>query len=45
MKLRFHKIAPEGKSVIYPKDDDDSGQIIPLNIIVLPSQRKNKEEE
>jgi hypothetical protein len=44
MKLRFHKIAPEGKSVIYPKDDDDEGgHVIPLNIIVLPSQRKKNE--
>jgi hypothetical protein len=45
MKLRFHKIAPEGKSVIYPKEDDeDGGHVIPLNIIVLPSQRKKSEE-
>lgn len=41
MRLRFHKIAPEGKSVIYPKEEDeDGGYVIPLNIIVLPSQRK-----
>lgn len=44
MKLRFHKIAPEGKSVIYPKEDDEEGHVIPLNIIVLPSQRKKREE-
>jgi len=44
MKLRFHKIAPEGKSVIYPKEEDgEGGYVIPLNIIILPSQRKKSE--
>ncbi len=44
MKLRFHKIIPEGKSIIYPKEEEEEGKIIDLNVIVLPSQQKKEKQ-
>lgn len=41
MKLRFHKILPNGKSVIFPKDEEDEEkEVISLNVIVFKDVRK-----
>lgn len=41
MKLRFHKILPNGKSVIFPKDEEDEEkEVISLNVIVFKDTRK-----
>ncbi|MEE9341485.1 MAG: hypothetical protein V3V91_00175 [Thermoplasmata archaeon] len=40
MKLRFHKILPNGKSVIFPKEEDEEKEVISLNVIVFKDTRK-----
>ncbi len=40
MKLRFHKILPEGRSVRYETKPEDKGEIIDLNIIVIREHQK-----
>lgn len=43
MKLRFHKILPDGKSVIFPKEEDEEREVISLNVIVFRDTRKREE--
>ncbi len=40
MKLRFHKILPDGKSVIFPKEEDEEKEVISLNVIIFKDTRK-----
>ena len=43
MKLRFHKILPDGKSVIFPKEEDEEKEVISLNVIVFKDTRRKEE--
>ncbi|MFQ6106632.1 MAG: hypothetical protein ACE5QF_03470 [Thermoplasmata archaeon] len=42
MKLRFHKILPDGKSVIFPKDEEK--EVINLNVIVIRDTGKKERD-
>lgn len=39
MRIRFHKILAEGRSVRYDKDEDDD--VLNLNVIVLKETNRN----
>jgi len=46
MRIRFHKILPDGRSVRYEKDKDENGEVMDLNIIVYKEPKsKNKDNQ
>ncbi len=44
MKIRFHKILPDGRSVRYEKDEEEP-DVLDLNIIVVRDEEKENPEE
>jgi len=40
MKLRFHKILPEGRSVRYETKPEEKEDVLDLNIIIMKDNRK-----
>lgn len=41
MKFRFHKILPDGRSVIFDKKEEDE-RVIDLNVIIFRDNRKKE---
>lgn len=42
MKIRFHKILPDGRSVRYEKDPENEKDVLDLNIIVFKDNGASK---